>query len=143
MKKKIQAYWIDKKPILYLQLKGNISFSELQFYVDSLNSVVNESVERRIHVIVDIRGIDRLSSDDSGIRNPFQKLFRNNKVSSIYVLTYNMRDRVKFGFFGRSTGKLIAHASSIREATYFMHQSDPNMDYVASNLKFGAPILAA
>lgn len=140
---KMQAYWVDRKPILYLQLKGDIGFAQAAAYVENLNYVVNESVERRIHIVVDIRGLESLSSNGSGIRNPFQSLFRNNKVASIYVLTYNLRDRVKFGFFGRSTGKLIGHATSLKEATYFMHQADPNMDYVAANLKFSAPILAA
>ena len=140
---KMQAYWVDRKPILYIQLKGNIGFENVAAYIENLNYVVNDSIDRRVHVVVDIRGLESLSPDGSGIRNPFQTLFRNNKVSSIYVLTYNLRDRVKFGFFGRSTGKLIGHANSLKEATYFMHQADPNMDYVAANLKFSAPILAA
>lgn len=120
-----KLYWLIPAKILYWELAGSISASEICEMSRFISSTVNKNpAVQRVHLLIDATGITMLNPNNVKARSEFAVLAKERWMGQVVVIVRNIQIQIHLNAMSSAFGMNWTSVPSMRHAIRSLQQSD-------------------
>ena len=120
-----KLYWLIPAKILYCELSGSISASEICEMSHFITTTVDKHpAVQKVHLIIDATGITMLKTNNAKARSEFALLAKERWMGQVVVIVRNIQIQIHLNAMSSAFGMKWTSVPSMRHAIRSLQQSD-------------------